>query len=201
MRPPRQTAGEDMEGADSHGSDTKTAKLVGWHRDNPKAKSCCRRMTPDMKNDKQTTKQKNTDQVGVRQRHAVRENVSFKDKTKTQTWTMPEEPSQNSSQMATSQTNPPVKNNEFMVRVVTLHLDKIQSQLEKHTYTFDWRATCLPSWCNQKHGEHVSQRYRFESRWGEWALFSLIPSALSFVFLWHTHTHTHTHAHAHTQRT
>ena len=24
--------------------------------------------------------------------------------------------------------------------------------------------------------------------------FSLIPSALSFVFLWHTHTHTHTHS-------
>ena len=28
---------------------------------------------------------------------------------------------------------------------------------------------------------------------GEWALFSLMPSALSFFFLWHTHTHTHTH--------
>ena len=31
------------------------------------------------------------------------------------------------------------------------------------------------------------------TRRGEWALFPLMPSALSFVFLWHTHTHTHTH--------
>ena len=38
-------------------------------------------------------------------------------------------------------------------------------------------------------GERVSQRHRFESRRGKRALFSLIPSALSFVFLWHTHTH------------
>ena len=59
--------------------------------------------------------------------------------------------------------------------------------------SFDWRETCLPSWCNRKHYGRVSQRYRFESRRGQWALFSLIPSALSFVFLWHTHTHTHTH--------
>ena len=29
----------------------------------------------------------------------------------------------------------------------------------------------------------VFQRYMFESRRGQWALFSLIPSALSFVFL------------------
>ena len=43
-----------------------------------------------------------------------------------------------------------------------------------------------------KHDGRVSQRYRFESRRGEWALFSLIPSALSFIFLWHTHTRTHT---------
>ena len=28
-----------------------------------------------------------------------------------------------------------------------------------------------------------TQRYRFESRRGQWALFSLMPSALSFVFL------------------
>ena len=33
-------------------------------------------------------------------------------------------------------------------------------------------------WCNRKHGGRVSQRYRFESRRGEWALFSYIPSAL-----------------------
>ena len=52
-------------------------------------------------------------------------------------------------------------------------------------------VTHTPSWCNRKHGGRVSKRYRFESRRGEWALFSLIPSALSFVFLWHTHTHTH----------
>ena len=54
---------------------------------------------------------------------------------------------------------------------------------------FDWREAALPSWCNRKHGGRVSQRYRFESRLGEWALSSLTPSALSFVFLWHTHTH------------
>ena len=47
----------------------------------------------------------------------------------------------------------------------------------------------LPSWRNRQHGGRVSHRYRFESRRGQWALFSLIPSALSFVFLWHTHTH------------
>ena len=57
---------------------------------------------------------------------------------------------------------------------------------------FDRREACLPSWCNRKHDGRVSQRYRFESRRGQWALFSLIPSALSFVFLWHTYTHTHT---------
>ena len=34
-----------------------------------------------------------------------------------------------------------------------------------------------------EHYGRVSQRYRFESRRGQWALFSLIPSALSFVFL------------------
>ena len=50
---------------------------------------------------------------------------------------------------------------------------------------FDWREACLPSWCNRKHYGRVSQRYRFESRRGQWALFSLIPSALYFVFLWH----------------
>ena len=47
----------------------------------------------------------------------------------------------------------------------------------------DRREACLPSWCNRKHYGRVSQRYRFESRRGQWALFSLIPSALSFVFL------------------
>ena len=50
---------------------------------------------------------------------------------------------------------------------------------------FDWRETCLLPWCNRKHDGHVSQRYRFESCRGQWALYSLIPSALSFVFLWH----------------
>ena len=54
--------------------------------------------------------------------------------------------------------------------------------------SFDWREACLPSWCNRKHYGRVSHRYRFESRRGQWALFSLIPSALSFVFLWHTTT-------------
>ena len=53
--------------------------------------------------------------------------------------------------------------------------------------SFDWREACLPSWCNRKHYGRVSQRYRFESRRGQWALFSLVSSALSFVFLWHTH--------------
>ena len=71
--------------------------------------------------------------------------------------------------------------------------------------SFDWREACLPSWCNRKHHGRVSQRYRFESRRWQWALFSRIPSALSFVFLWHAHTrarahtHTHTHTHAHTR--
>ena len=62
---------------------------------------------------------------------------------------------------------------------------------------FDWREAWLPSWCNRKHDGRVSQRYRFESRQGKWALFSLMPSALAlfFIFLWHTHTHTHTHTH------
>ena len=33
---------------------------------------------------------------------------------------------------------------------------------------------------------------------GEWVLFSLMLSALFFMFLWqHTHTHTHTHKHSH----
>ena len=62
---------------------------------------------------------------------------------------------------------------------------------------FDWREAGLPSWCNRKHSGRESQRYRFKSRWREWALFSLMPSALSFVFLWHTNTHTHTHTHTH----
>ena len=47
------------------------------------------------------------------------------------------------------------------------------------------------SWCNRKHDGRVSERYRFESHREEWALFSLIPSALSFV------SDTHKHAHAH----
>ena len=67
---------------------------------------------------------------------------------------------------------------------------------------FDWREACLPLWCNRKHGGHVSQRYRYESRRGEWALFPLMPSALTFIFLWHTHKHAHTHTnkqrHTHT---
>ena len=68
-------------------------------------------------------------------------------------------------------------------------------QVSVWSVCFDWREACLPSWCNRKHYGRVSQTvgYRFESRRGQWALFSLIPSALSFVFLWHTHTHTHTH--------
>ena len=57
---------------------------------------------------------------------------------------------------------------------------------------FNWREACLLSWrTNRKHDGRVSQRYRFKSRRGEWALCSLMPSALSSVFLWHTHTHTH----------
>ena len=75
-----------------------------------------------------------------------------------------------------------------------------------HAHTHGWVSRvfvstdarrALPSWCNRQHGGRVSQRYRFESRRGQWALFSLIPSALSFVFLWHTHIHTHTHARTH----
>ena len=49
--------------------------------------------------------------------------------------------------------------------------------------------TCCNTRCNRRkhYGQYgrVSQRYRFESRRGQWALFSLIPSALSFVFLCH----------------
>ena len=64
---------------------------------------------------------------------------------------------------------------------------------------FDWRKACLLSWFNRKHDVRVSWRYRFESCWGEWAFFCLgnghsfclTPSALSFVFLWHTHIYTH----------
>ena len=47
---------------------------------------------------------------------------------------------------------------------------------------FDWREACLLSWCSRKQDGHVSQRYRFEFRRGEWALFPLIPSALSLSF-------------------
>ena len=43
--------------------------------------------------------------------------------------------------------------------------------------------------------------YRFESRRGQWALFSLIPSALSFVFLWHTNTHAYMCRSTHTYQT
>ena len=57
---------------------------------------------------------------------------------------------------------------------------------------FNWRKACLLSWRNRKHDGCVSQRYRLESRRGEWALFPLMPSALSFVFLWHMHTLAHT---------
>ena len=41
-----------------------------------------------------------------------------------------------------------------------------------------------PSCCNvyRKHGGRVTQWYWFESRRGKLALFSIIPSALSFVF-------------------
>ena len=38
---------------------------------------------------------------------------------------------------------------------------------ECQSVCFDWREAALPSWCNPKHGGHVSQRYRFESRRGE----------------------------------
>ena len=74
---------------------------------------------------------------------------------------------------------------------------------------FDWREVCQPSWCNRKHGGRVSQRYRFESLRGEWALFSscrqLYLSSFSDTHTHthgraraHTHTHTHTHTYAHT---
>ena len=56
----------------------------------------------------------------------------------------------------------------------------------------NWLEACLPSWCNRKHDGFVSQRYRLESHRGD-GYFFRTPSALSFVFLWHTHTHTHTH--------
>ena len=63
----------------------------------------------------------------------------------------------------------------------------------------------LPSWCNPQHGGRVSQRYRFESRRGEWALFSSYRQLyLSSFSLTHTHTHTrthNTHTHAHTTGT
>ena len=57
----------------------------------------------------------------------------------------------------------------------------------------------LPSWCNRKHYGRVSQRYRFESRRGQWALF--FPHTVSSIFrlsLTHTHTHTHTCTRTHT---
>ena len=60
-----------------------------------------------------------------------------------------------------------------------------------HTHT---HTRALPSWCNRQHGGRVSQRYRFESRRGEWALFSSYRQLyLSSFSDTHTHTHTHTH--------
>ena len=66
----------------------------------------------------------------------------------------------------------------------------------------NWREACQPSWswCNRKEDGRVSQSYRFECRWGEWALFrSCRQLYLSFFSDTHTHnTHTHTHT-THTQ--
>ena len=66
---------------------------------------------------------------------------------------------------------------------------------------FNWRKVCLLSWCNRKHDGHVSQRYRFESRWGNGHSF---PSCRQLYLLSfsekkniHTHTQTHTHTHTH----
>ena len=64
-------------------------------------------------------------------------------------------------------------------------------------FFFYWREAAWPSLCNRTHGGRVSQRYRFESRRGKRALFPLIPSALSFVSLWHTHTRTRARARSH----
>ena len=94
----------------------------------------------------------------------------------------------------------------LQLSAVVGHAGSTRTHARTHTHThtvsvwsvcFDWREACLLSWCNRKHDGRVSQRYRFESRRGQWALFFLIPSALSFVFLWHTHTHTHARARAH----
>ena len=60
----------------------------------------------------------------------------------------------------------------------------------QHTHTHTHLRAGLLSWCNRKHDERASQRYRFESCQGERALFSLMPSALYFVSLSLSHTHT-----------
>ena len=72
-----------------------------------------------------------------------------------------------------------------LVPVLLLSSCDVKSALtHTHTHTHTHRReAALPSWCYRRRGGRVSQRYRFESRRGEWALFSLIPSALSFVFL------------------
>ena len=62
---------------------------------------------------------------------------------------------------------------------------------------------CLPSWCIRTHVGRVSQRYRFESPRGEWALFlSCRQLYLSSFSDTHTHTraHTQTQTHTHTHR-
>ena len=54
---------------------------------------------------------------------------------------------------------------------------------------FKWREVCLLSWCNRKHDGRVSQRYRFESRWGNGHFF---PSCRQLYLSSFSDTHTHT---------
>ena len=70
-----------------------------------------------------------------------------------------------------------------------LFRDRADGWVSEVFHSTDARRACRRGAIGSTMGR-VSQRYRFESRRGQWALFSLIPSALSFVFLWHTHTHT-----------
>ena len=63
---------------------------------------------------------------------------------------------------------------------------------------FKWREVCLLSWCNRKHDGRLSQRYRFESRWGNGHFF---PSCRQLYLSSFSDTHTHTHTHTHTRTT
>ena len=85
------------------------------------------------------------------------------------------------------------KEDEGGARAVSMHLSRsakesgqladVNTHTHTHTRARAHTHTHTHTRCNRKHNGRVSQRCRFESRRGQWALFSLILSALSFVFL------------------